>query len=339
MVDLLIRVDATKEMGHGHFMRCFALVMRCLELNMSVQFVCHTLTESCKQKLAMHGLKVHFLKSRIASTEEALETLVIAQACEAKILLFDGYHFSEEYFEHFKNKSFSLCMIDDFANVPPYFDLIINYQPWAVAKNYTAHSKAFLGLEYFLLRSEFQTCSSETEIQREHILLSMGGTDPHQQTMRILNILRQQHFSVPICIILGEQIPDLEEYIHQSANKDQHISIYINPPNMPLLMAKAIFAITAGGGTCWELAFMGTPMITLPQADNQLPVAEQVANQKVGINLGAFNEVTDQQIADAIASLLANENLRSQMQRAALKLNIGAKIQQMIDYMKGRCQK
>jgi len=35
---------------------------------------------------------------------------------------------------------------------------------------------------------------------------------------------------------------------------------------MPELMAWADFAVSAGGSTCWELAFMGLPALVLIQA-------------------------------------------------------------------------
>jgi UDP-2,4-diacetamido-2,4,6-trideoxy-beta-L-altropyranose hydrolase len=336
MVDLLIRVDASPEMGMGHFMRCLALAEHCHTLKMSVHFVCYTLVESCQRKLAGNSFPIHYLKN-ISPSEQAKETLAIADAHQAKAILFDGYHFSEDYLNHFKNTSLQLWMIDDFGGVPDYFHMALNFQPWADPASYSQHCKSFIGLDYYLLRKEFWSFPQDSKYKTQQILLTMGGTDPHQQTMRVLNILRELNNQISICVILGSMVPDILEYVEMSKNNNQQITIHTNPENMPELMAASLFAITAGGGTCWELAFMGTPSIVMAQADNQTQVAEYVIKHRVGINLGAYNKVTDQNIIENVMHLLTNEDQRAGMQMACASLNVGKRVSEVTEFMKRQC--
>ena len=46
--------------------------------------------------------------------------------------------------------------------------------------------------------------------------------------------------------------------------------------NMPELMARADVAVSAGGSTCWEVAFMGLPFLIVVLAENQEHIAKEL---------------------------------------------------------------
>ena len=51
-------------------------------------------------------------------------------------------------------------------------------------------------------------------------------------------------------------------------------------------MAWADLAISGAGSTCWELACMGLPAVTLVLAENQRAIAEQLNAAGLVLNLG-----------------------------------------------------
>ncbi|MGE3319777.1 MAG: UDP-2,4-diacetamido-2,4,6-trideoxy-beta-L-altropyranose hydrolase [Candidatus Berkiella sp.] len=335
MVDLLIRVDATPSMGMGHLMRCLAFAEHCQKQSIETLFVCQPLMAEAKHRLAQKGFLIEELNSEFASQEEAMQLLTLAHKSHIKTIVFDGYHFTEDYFNQFKNVTYQLGMIDDFALAPSFFDWVINFQPWAQSLSYQTKNK-LLGLEYFLLRKEFWPYLGKMTTQKKHILITMGGTDPHQQTQRLVGILDQLSLDVDICVIMGTTHPAVEEAI-LNYNNPQRISLHVNPKDMPSLMAEAIFAITAGGGTCWELAAMGVPAIVITQAENQQRVVEFVEKYQTGINLGYYSDVSDQLIKESISTLMVNDPLKKAMQTAGLELNIGSKISTVADFIKEQC--
>jgi RimJ/RimL family protein N-acetyltransferase len=91
---------------------------------------------------------------------------------------------------------------------------------------------------------------------------------------------------------------------------------------MPELMAWADVAISAGGSTCWELAFMGLPSILLVLAENQRAIAQKLATLNQAINLGWHQDVKAQSIYERLFTLL---------QSPAQRINMIEVSQQIVD--------
>lgn len=339
MVDFLIRADATPKMGVGHIMRCFALAQQCQKQQIKVVFVCAHLVDMCQQHLLSNHFEIHQLICAAGSAEEAAETIAIAKQYHAKAILFDGYHFSKVYFDIFAAEQIPLWMVDDFGQVPSYFKMVINFQAWADSSAYHSSCKQFLGLKYYFLRKAFWPYLLQQDSvasENRTILVMMGGTDPNQQTQRLLLILEKLSLPFNVILILGAKNPLLEQYV---AKQRSHIPIelHTNPDNIPQLMHEALFAITAGGGTSWELAFMQVPSLVIVQADNQEKVAEYVQKLGVGFNLGFYTQLTDHVLEEALLTLGTDDGIRQKMRTAALKLNIGKNIHEIVNYIKAQC--
>lgn len=91
--------------------------------------------------------------------------------------------------------------------------------------------------------------------------------------------------------------------------------VIVDCNDMPALMADADLAVTAGGTTVWELAFMGLPALTIILAENQRSNGD--ALQKLGIaqNLGWHAGLSPEHIADALKPLLEDRSVRCEMSR------------------------
>ena len=89
---------------------------------------------------------------------------------------------------------------------------------------------------------------------------------------------------------------------------------------MAELMTWADVAVTAGGGTCWELAFMGVPALVIILAENQRTVAEGLDERGAVINLGWHRDSSPVRIAQALENLLLNAAKREKMAEISRKL-------------------
>jgi RimJ/RimL family protein N-acetyltransferase len=108
-------------------------------------------------------------------------------------------------------------------------------------------------------------------------------------------------------IVVGGSNPHYETL--EMAVQDSRFPIRLqrNVTNMPELMAWADVAISAGGSTCWELAFMGLPSILLILAENQRAIAQKLANLRQAVNLGWHQDVKSQNIAQTLSILLKSK--------------------------------
>ncbi len=123
-------------------------------------------------------------------------------------------------------------------------------------------------------------------------------------------------------VVIGYGNPHVETLTAEIRNAKPNIRLVSQAENMPEMMAWADVAISAGGSTNWELALMGVPNLIIVLADNQCGIAEGLAQAGAAINWGWFNRISDEQIAEALESLVLAE---------AKRLRMGQVGQQLVD--------
>ena len=139
----------------------------------------------------------------------------------------------------------------------------------------------------------------------------MGGSDPNNATLDVLQVLAAiLRNDSQILAILGPSNPHGPS-LQAAVKKCPRAQLLQNPPNLPELMAACDMAITAGGGTVWELAYFGVPSIVLVIAENQRPCAEELkARQACLVVDGLAGEPTDA-LAAAIGRFLESPDERA----------------------------
>ena len=78
-------------------------------------------------------------------------------------------------------------------------------------------------------------------------------------------------------------------------------------------MTKASLAVTAAGTTCWELACLGIPMVTVVAAANQVPVARTLRAAGASEYAGEVDDALDARLRERVVDLLADDAKRRRM--------------------------
>jgi spore coat polysaccharide biosynthesis predicted glycosyltransferase SpsG len=203
------------------------------------------------------------------------------------------------------------------AQWPTYHaDIILNQNISANPLMYpcSGEVRLLLGTNYVLLRREFLSWQVERAFPKiaRRVLVTLGGSDPDNRTLKIIRALEK--VSVPgleAKIVVGSANPNLDSLRQASGGKGPEILTGV--ANMPELMAWADVAVTAGGSTCWESAFMGLPSLILIMSENQRANAEGLARSGIAINLGWFNEVSVDQVVHALTLLMKSQEARERM--------------------------
>jgi UDP-2,4-diacetamido-2,4,6-trideoxy-beta-L-altropyranose hydrolase len=137
-------------------------------------------------------------------------------------------------------------------------------------------------------------------------------------------------------VIVGANNPHFKTL--QSAAMSSRLTIRIdeNVAEMPSRMAWADMAISAGGTTCLELAFMGLPTCTVVIAENQSLNARTLHDQGLMINLGPPSLIDEGRAAQIIGNLIKDKERRRKMSRSASRMvnGLGAKkvVEQLLGY-------
>jgi UDP-2,4-diacetamido-2,4,6-trideoxy-beta-L-altropyranose hydrolase len=327
MKRLLIRADAGNRIGTGHVMRSLSLagVWQTRYGRSTLISCCES--EALARRAAESGVEFIPLAAAYPDSRDIEETLQHIRTLQADGIVFDGYHFDPEYQQAIKASGILLMMIDDYAHQPRYWaDVLVNQNIETERLSYSCDPGAqlLLGTRYALLQSQFLHWIGfhrQISYVGRKILVTLGGTDPDNVTLKAVRALQQKDpESFEAVVVLGSgnvHEAEVRGAIHAGRAP---IRLIQDVTNMPEWMAWADMAISAGGTTCWELAFMGLPNIILVQAENQLKIAEGLNRAGVAINLGWHYEVSEQAIVTAVNDLLQHEDLRRQMSGAGLML-------------------
>ena len=334
---LLIRADANARMGTGHLMRCLALAQGWKSQGGQVTFVTACKSDSLRQRLLDGGFEVVALRRSYPDAIDWDRTQQALAAHPDAWMVLDGYHFTPAYQRRVKEAGHPLLVIDDMAHLDYYYaDVVLNQNINAGELHYACepYTRLLLCTRYALLRSEFQACQTwrrQVPAIARRVLVTLGGGDPDNQTLKVIQALQRMAVDdLEVTVIVGVSNPHFHTL--QAAAHDLPCTVHLrqNVQNMPEMMAWADVAVSAGGSTCWELAFMELPNVILVVAENQRGIAAGLDKAGAALNLGWYTEVTSGQMAGALLALLSDYDLRLRMSRLGRELVDGLGIQRVI---------
>jgi UDP-2,4-diacetamido-2,4,6-trideoxy-beta-L-altropyranose hydrolase len=321
---LLVRADANAHIGTGHLMRCLALAQAWQSQGGEAIFVTACPSQALRQRLSHESFQVVALESPYPNPADwALTSKVLAAHPEMWVVL-DGYHFDPSYQLRIKDAHHPLLVIDDMAHLEHYYaDVVLNQNINARQLDYSCEpcTHLLLGTRYVMLRREFwpwRGWQREIPEVARKVLVTLGGANPDNQTLKVIHALQQMDIDgLEAMIVIGAWNSHFRELETVIANSRFPIRLIQNAPNMPVLMAWADVAVSAGGTTCWELAFMGLPNVLMVLAENQRRIADGLSEAGVVLNLGWFEQLLDDRIAEKLSSLLGDRDRRQKMSRDA----------------------
>lgn len=338
---LIIRADASIEIGTGHIMRCIALAQGWQDRGGNALFVSHCESDALRERIRQEGFRFIFLDRTCPDSSDLENTLNIIEREKtgpANWVVLDGYHFTPDYQQAIREGGLRLLVIDDMNHLPVYHaDILLNQNLHALDLKYRCDSDTtlLLGSRYVLLRREFlkyRNFKRNIPDKAQKILVTLGGSDPENVTLRIIDALKNLGDSeIDVKVVIGPANPHTE--ILSKALTAAHFpnKLLVNPDDMPELMAWADMAISAGGSTCWESIFMGLPSLLIILADNQLGVIEQLSKVDLAINLGHYPELTLGRLSRLIKETIYGYETRSRLSQKSILLVDGLGLNRILN--------
>jgi len=342
MSNLIIRADASTAIGTGHVMRCLALAQGWQESGGGVYFVLATHNPELEIRILNEGMKIIHIDADSGSIEDSIQFITILRETGADWVVVDGYHFGAEYQKRIKDAGLSLLFIDDYGHADHYYaDIILNQNIYAepsIYKNIEPYTQLLLGTRYALLRKEFLKFSGwKREIPEvaHKVLVTFGGGDPPNVTLKVIESLKKVRVdNLEVIIVVGGANPHYSELIKAIQNFPK-FKIINNGADMPNLIAWADLAISAGGSTNLELAFMGLPSITINHAQNQILNSKVLDQFGLVKNLGWFEKLKQKDISSAVEYFMKSKDKRRQMAEKGRILVDGGGSKRVIEWITG----
>lgn len=334
---LVVRVDASTKIGIGHLMRCLALAQSWKDAGGKVVFITTCQIPGLPQRLHEEGFDIHLVANPYPDHSDWILTKSILADYPDSWLVLDGYHFDEFYQHQVKDTGHRLLVIDDNAHHNHYYaDIVLNQNLHAEQLHYSCEpdTRLLLGTRYALLRKEFlewRNWQSDIPEIARRVLVTLGGSDPDNNTLKIVQALQQVDVpELDVAVVIGASNPHAE--MLEIATKQSCIPIRLisNVRNMPELMAWADAAVSASGSTAWELAYMGVPAALVIQADNQRGVAEELHQTGAALNLGWAHEISTPELVEKLDSFLTDSKRLQAMSQRSKTLVDGEGAQRVI---------
>jgi len=337
--NLLVRTDASHEIGAGHLMRCLALAQQWRAEGGRATFACSELTGVLGDRLRSQGFEVVIIDVAVGSQDDAAATLNLAYDPGA-VVVADGYRFSVDYQRAVHGEIRTLLVLDDYGQIGSYrADMILDQNLGTIDDTYVDRPpdcRLLLGPEYVMLRREFLDAGAgrrEISAAVQNILVTTGGADVGGLAGKILEVLDEIPEPLNITAVVGGAASGTGG-LEASARSSRHrVRLVENAANMPELMAEADLAVSGAGSTVWELAFMGVPSAFLALAPNQRLVARNIVDAGFGILLGGVGEAGEGAIGNELASVLGDRYERERMSREGRRLIDGRGAARVVDAM------
>jgi len=321
---LLIRADADPRIGIGHLMRCLALAQAWQDQGGRVVFALASAPRTLEERLDAEGFTRVRIPEPAGEPGDARETAALARSGSAAGIVLDGYHFGPGYRRALGRTDSRLLLVVD--GVPADIDgadLVLDQNLGAAKPEGSRENSAtrfLLGPRYALLRREFGPWRSRERViapSARKLLVTLGGSDPKNVTLRIVRALRSLPDSgeLEARIVVGPANRHRESLEHELAGAPETWQLLAAPDAMSELMAWADLGLSAAGSTCWELAFMGLPFVTIVLADNQRSIANNLARAGVSRDLGWHQHVSEERVVTQVRELIDQPKLRTEMSR------------------------
>jgi UDP-2,4-diacetamido-2,4,6-trideoxy-beta-L-altropyranose hydrolase len=303
-VRIAIRVDASLQIGAGHFMRCLTLADALNQRGTEICFICRHLPEYLRAMLSEKGYEFIALKGTLCEgllnelphshwlgVRQLLDAQETIKAISDRVwdwLVVDHYALDFHWEKELRSIAKHVLVIDDIADRIHDCDILLDQNFYFnMADRYVGrvphHCKLLLGPRYAILRKEFhqqrQSVKPRSGIVKR-VLIFFGGMDADNYTAQAIKTLVKLGIpNLHVDVIVGVQHPCLREIKLLCAMHGYFCHVQIN--QVASLMADADLAIGAGGSTTWERCCLGLPALVISLANNQDQLINDAAIQGV----------------------------------------------------------
>jgi UDP-2,4-diacetamido-2,4,6-trideoxy-beta-L-altropyranose hydrolase len=353
-MNIAFRVDASTQMGTGHFMRCLTLASEMRRGGARTRFLCRALPDFLAELLRGGGHELSRLPATAtqdtdegpslshtawlgaSQADDATQSLLALDDVVWDWLVVDHYALDARWESRIRTRALRVFCIDDLADRNHACDGLLDQNIQTAAGRYervAPNCTLFLGTGYTLLRPEFATLREKTlnvaRPTRLHIF--MGGTDPKGGTVRVLEGL-QDFPQLDTDVILGNGSP-FQSSVEALCRKLPRAKLHIQVRDMAALLSHATLAIGAGGSASWERCCLGIPTLVMSFAENQRSSCSTLAATRAAINLGDLTDLTAQHLSGLLGRVLARPSLLAKMARRAATLVDGRGARRIADFL------
>ncbi|MGG3467840.1 glycosyltransferase [Neobacillus pocheonensis] len=313
---VVLRVDGYKEIGLGHIFRALTLANSIMD---------HELVFLMDSQ---YNLGIDVVKSQNFKIE-LFQGNPITKIASLKpdIVINDILDTSEEYILSLKEMGIKVFNFEDLGSGAEYADGVFN----ALYPGSVPSGNFYTGEKYYCARNEFLNITPKIiENEVKNVLITYGGTDPNNLTLKTLNAITKSLHDFNISIIMGPGYTQ-EELLYKSiSGLDREVKVFSSVKNMADYMQHADIIFSSAGRTMYEIAMVGTPAIIISQ--NYRELTHLFGHNYNGfLNLGIHLENDEKKILNTLDRLISDVELRKRMNKRMMDHDLSRGINRVLD--------
>jgi spore coat polysaccharide biosynthesis predicted glycosyltransferase SpsG len=302
---ILFVVCGNSEIGLGHVYN--TLIIANDILNHHIEFLVDDKSEMALKKIASKNYTVTIQKNKNIIDDIKL--------ISPDLIINDKLDTSKEYIQNINQMGFKCINFEDLGEGSKYADLVFNaiYSEKEKVKNH------YFGQDYFILRDEFLFDFSIKKIGKvEKVLLTFGGVDPCNLTLKVLKAIYKycHDNNIILDIVAGIGYNKFDTLLIF-----ENINIHKNVLNISNFMFSSDVVFTSAGRTIYEIASLGVPSIVLAQNNREL--THLFASKENGfINMGLGVDQNEESILEQFLQLINSHEDRVNANKLMLNQNL-----------------
>jgi len=318
---IVFRVDADQKIGLGHIYRALTLASRLF--NYDVFFLMDQ-----SKKLGIKKVKEYNFKVIEFNGEDELYNKL--EELSPHIVINDILDTKREYISKLKERGYFVVNFEDLGTGASIADVVIN----ALYERSAPPHNSYYGHKYVCLRDEFYIFRPRRIRKKvKQILALFGGVDQNNLTLRFIKAIKLLNLKdVLIFIVLGRGYKfqnTLYPYVNLMKDEGFKIRVQEDVKFISKLIRDSDIVVTSNGRTVYEIASMGVPTISISQ--NEREVRHLFSQICRGVmDLGIANNVSDKDLAEAIACLIGDFSLRKDMSAALRSFNLRGGLERVL---------
>jgi len=336
-MQVAIRVDASQQIGGGHLARCLTLANALRREGARVRFLMRGAAPHRAEEIHAAGHDGVFLRPISEKAAHDGKTTVWDDAeiqadqtlcadvlgARVDLLVVDHYGLDARWESSMRLRARRTMVIDDLADRDHDCDVLLdqNLLPDLNTRyrgRVPSACRLLLGPSYSLLRPEFLALRDSAKRRDgaiKHVLLFFGCGDVADMTQRVLAEI--QDLDLAGDVVVGREYAHSDALAQSRVWNDGRWTLHIQTPQMADLMAKADFALGAGGTSHWERCCLGLPALVVTVADNQRETTRKLHDRNACLWVGDAKVLPRGVFRDTLATLQRSPETVARMSRAA----------------------
>jgi CMP-N-acetylneuraminic acid synthetase/spore coat polysaccharide biosynthesis predicted glycosyltransferase SpsG len=313
---VIIRVDGYNEIGLGHIYRTLTLANNIID---------HEVIFLMEDK---HNVGINIVQGQNYKVVRfSGDPLSEIKAIKPDIIINDILDTNQEYILALKEMGVKVFNFEDLGSGAEYADGVFN----ALYPGSVPSGSFYTGERYYCARNEFINIKpKEIKEQVKNVLITFGGTDPNNLTLKTLNAISKSNYDFKITIILGPGYMH-EELLYEKINcSNKDVGVFRSVKNIADYMVNADIILSSAGRTMYEIAMIGTPAVIIAQ--NYREMTHLFGHNYNGfVNLGIHLENGEEKILNTLERLIYDFELRKRMNKRMLDHDLTRGLNRVLD--------